>query len=156
MNRFSSKYDECLAGRARLTGEERKGLELFEGKAGCAGCHPNAGQRALLTDCTYDHIGVPANPANPRLKTDPLFRDLGIGGHFGQPNEYGKQKVATLRNLDRRPERGGVKSYMRSGVFKPLPQDVVRRLREPPAVAVQAKLSALSVLPVPRYCGRDG
>src|SRR5512140_312 len=36
---FTSKYDAYLAGRAKLSGTEQKGLELFEGKAGCAGCH---------------------------------------------------------------------------------------------------------------------
>jgi cytochrome c peroxidase len=39
---FSSKYDAWLAGRARLTPQERRGLALFEreDKGNCAACHP--------------------------------------------------------------------------------------------------------------------
>jgi cytochrome c peroxidase len=118
VNRFSSKHDAVLRGAATFTPIEAQGFALFVGKAGCAGCHPNAGERALFTDYTYDNIGVPANPQNPTYLTDPGFLDLGIGGFRGEPAEWGKEKVPTLRNLDRRGTPNGAKSYMHNGVFK--------------------------------------
>ncbi len=124
VNRFSSKHDAFVAGRAQLTPKEMQGFALYVGKAGCAGCHPNAGERALFTDYTYDNIGVPANPANPAGQIDPAFKDFGIGGFRHEPGEYGKQKVPTLRNLDKRGTPGGAKSYMHNGVFKSLEQVV--------------------------------
>jgi cytochrome c peroxidase len=95
-------------------------LRLYEGKAGCAACHPNGGAKALFTDFTYDNIGVPANPENPRRATDPTFRDLGLGGFLGDDTRNGAQKVPTLRNLDKRPFTSAAKSFMHNGVFKTL------------------------------------
>jgi cytochrome c peroxidase len=123
VNAFSSKYDLWLAGRATLTTLEEEGRQLYEGQAGCAGCHPNAGDQALMTDYTYDNIGVPANPKNPALLANPAYRDLGLGGVLNDPDRYGQQKVATLRNMDRRVGTG-VKSYMHNGVFKSIEQVV--------------------------------
>jgi cytochrome c peroxidase len=124
VNQFSSKYDAYLDGKATLTATELKGLALYEGKAGCAACHPNAGKRALFTDYTYDNIGVPANPLNPAKLANPAFRDLGVGGFVGDPSFNGGQKVATLRNLDKRGTPNGAKSYMHNGVLKSLQQVV--------------------------------
>jgi cytochrome c peroxidase len=120
VNQFDSKHDAVLRGAASFTPREAEGFALFVGKAGCAGCHPNAGDKALFTDYTYDNIGVPANPQNPTYLTDPGFLDLGIGGFRGEPAEWGKEKVPTLRNLDRRGTPNGAKSYMHNGVFKSL------------------------------------
>lgn len=124
VNRFSSKHDAFLRGQAQFTTKEAQGFALYVGKAGCAGCHPNAGDRALFTDYTYDNIGVPANPKNPALRTNPGFADLGIGGFRHESSENGKQKVPTLRNLDKRGFWNGAKSYMHNGVFKTLEQVV--------------------------------
>ncbi len=61
---YTSKYDAYLKGQAKLTGQEQRGLELFEGKAQCANCHNGLD----FTDFTYDNLGVPRNPANPFYK----------------------------------------------------------------------------------------
>src|SRR5512135_1831287 len=61
VSQFTSKYDYWLKGKATLTGEEMRGLQLFRGKAKCAACHVEP----LFTDFTYDNLGVPRNPANP-------------------------------------------------------------------------------------------
>lgn len=102
VNAFSSKYDLSLKGQATLTAQEEEGRQLYEGQAGCAGCHPNVGEHALMTDYTYDNIGVPANPKNPSLLSNANYRDLGLGGVLLDADRYGQQKVATLRNLDKR------------------------------------------------------
>lgn len=143
-NRFSSKFDAYLAGKAQLTAEEFKGFELFKGdKAKCANCHslergPN-GVPPLFTDFTYENLGVPRNPDNPwYTQTDfnPAGRnwvDLGLGGFlattptvtipdfsaYAEENK-GKQKVATLRNVDKRPYPSFIKAYMHNGYFKTL------------------------------------
>jgi cytochrome c peroxidase len=135
VNAFSSKYDAYLAGEARLTASERRGLELFEGKANCNACHPNRpgddGSPPLFTDYTYDNIGAPRNIHNPFYKMSPdvnpdgkQYRDLGIGGLLKRPLHDGKVKVPTLRNVAKKPDRRFVKAYLHNGVFKSL-DDVV-------------------------------
>lgn len=120
VNQFDSKHDAVMRGAATFTPIEAQGFALYVGKANCAACHPNAGERALFTDFTYDNIGVPANPENPAVISDPAFQDLGIGGFRGEPGEWGKQKVPTLRNLDKRGIPNGAKSYMHNGSLKSL------------------------------------
>ena len=124
MNQFSSKYDAYLEGRAALTSEELRGLDLYETRAKCAVCHPNAGERALFTNFTYTNIGVPANPRNPGLQADPAFRDPGLGAVIGDERLHGAHKVPTLRNIDRRRTRGAPKPYMHNGVFTTLEEVV--------------------------------
>ena len=121
---FSSKYDAFVAGRATLTDEERRGLSLYEGKGKCAACHPNAGDRALFTDFTFDNLGVPANPENPALRGDSAWRDPGLGAVLGDSSLHGAVKVPTLRNVNRRGVAGATKAYMHNGAFKSLEQVV--------------------------------
>jgi len=112
MNRFSSKYDAYLAGKAELTPAEASGLRLFEdpAKGNCAACHPSApgpGRTPpLFTDYTYDNLGVPRNPANPFYGLPAEFNpeqrefvDRGLGAVLARSSEDGKFKVPTLRNV---------------------------------------------------------
>jgi cytochrome c peroxidase len=133
VNQFSSKYDAYLAGKATLSAEERRGLELFQGKARCTTCHTSTGRKPLFTDYTYDNIGVPPNPENPVYQRDPTFRDEGLGGFLkkspvlavgGWEGEVGKMKVPTLRNVNRRPTPDAPKAFMHNGVFKSLEEVV--------------------------------
>jgi cytochrome c peroxidase len=124
VNQFSSKHDAVIDGVATFTAQELQGLALYTGKAGCATCHPNAGRQALFTKYTYDNIGVPRNPLNPAVITNRQFRDLGIGGVIGDVAFNGKQKIPTLRNVNKRGPAGGSKAYMHNGVFKTLEQVV--------------------------------
>jgi cytochrome c peroxidase len=138
---FSSKYDTYLTREAALTKQERRGLKLFEGKAKCSACHSTQnGHNAqpLLTDFTYDNIGVPKNPENPFYNMkgfNPLgadWVDLGLGGFLKNRPDFiqfadentGKQKVPTLRNVDKRPSLSFVKAYMHNGAFKSLKEVV--------------------------------
>lgn len=132
-NAFSSKYDAYLMGLAKLTGQERRGLDLFTGKGQCAACHTLDGDRPLFTDFTYDNLGIPKNPQNPVYQSDPDFVDLGLGGFLTTRADYtqyadenlGKQKVPTLRNVDLRPSKKFVKAYGHNGYFKTL-EGIVR------------------------------
>lgn len=134
---FTSKYDYYVAGQASLTELELWGLELFdrEDKGNCAACHPSTpgpyADKALFTDYTYDNLGIPKNPVNPFYKMPPHFNpdgynwvDLGLGFTTGQMSEWGKFKVPTLRNLDKRPYPEFVKSYGHNGFFKSIKEIV--------------------------------
>jgi cytochrome c peroxidase len=143
VNQFSSKYDAFLAGQAELTEEEAWGLELFErpDKGNCAACHPT-GVESAFTDFTYDNLGVPRNPDNPFYDMDEVYLDngtpinpigidwvdLGLGGFLQTrldyeeyaADNYGKQKVPTLRNVDKREYPDFPKDYGHNGYFKSL------------------------------------
>ena len=133
-NAFTSKYDYYLKGMVDLTKEEKNGLNLFKSKGKCAKCHVLDSGQPLLTDFTYDNLGVPRNPSNP-FYTQPNFNsrgdrwiDLGLGEFLERrrdyqqfaPANFGKQKVPTLRNVDRRPYEGFAKAYAHNGYFKSL------------------------------------
>jgi cytochrome c peroxidase len=123
---FSSKYDAYLEGRARLTAQELRGLELYENprKGNCAACHPNRPDEngpALFTDFTYDNLGVPRNPYNPFYTLPKKFNpdgkdfvDNGLGKTVGLASENGKVKVSTLRNV------AVTAPYMHNGYFRSL------------------------------------
>lgn len=111
VNAFSSKYDAYREGRCRLTKAEKRGYKLFRKKAQCAECHvldadEQAG-RVLFTDHTYDNLGIPANPSSPffslSAEWNPAGRDsvdLGLGPVTGDPEQNGKFRVPTLRNVE--------------------------------------------------------
>jgi len=130
VNPFSSKYDYFLKGQATLTEQEAWGLELFQGKAMCSACHisepgPN-GEPPLFTDFSYDNLGIPRNPVNPFYSATRKFNpdgsnwvDPGLGGFLKSAGyspevylpEWGKHKVPTLRNVDKRPYPEFVKAF---------------------------------------------
>jgi cytochrome c peroxidase len=59
-------FDRFAKGDARALGEDaRRGLALFQGKAGCLQCHSGP----LASDEGYHNLGVPKNPA---FEEDPL------------------------------------------------------------------------------------
>ncbi len=134
VSQFTSKYDYWLKGKANLTGQEELGFKLFNGKAKCANCHVPP----LFTDFTYDNLGVPRNPENP-FYNEPAWNplgeawvDVGLGGFLkaaGYPEsvynpEWGKFKVPTLRNVDKRPFKKFIKAYGHNGYFKSLEEIV--------------------------------
>jgi cytochrome c peroxidase len=135
VNPFSSKFDAYVEKKAKLTGQEQKGLELFNGKANCAKCHTPPKN---FTDFTYDNLGVPRNPENP-FYNEPEWNsagsawvDTGLGGFLKFAGyseavymaEWGKHKVPTLRNVDLRPTKHFIKAYGHNGYFKSLEEIV--------------------------------
>jgi cytochrome c peroxidase len=139
VNSYTSKFDYYLAGLIKLNAEEQQGLALFKDKGKCAECHvldkgPN-GEPPLFTDFTFDNLGVPRNPENPWYNMPASFNpdgrnwlDQGLGEFLTQRDDYrqladanyGKQKVPTLRNVDKRPSVQFIKAYMHNGYFKTL------------------------------------
>ena len=137
VNPFSSKFDRYLAGDVVLSPDEQAGLALFAGRGKCSACHPldrgPRGEPPLLTDFTFDNLGIPRNPENPwyRATSNPAgagWVDNGLGAFLATRPEWrefaeaniGKHKVPTLRNVDRRPDGAFVKAYMHNGYFKTL------------------------------------
>jgi cytochrome c peroxidase len=143
VNPFTSKYDYWLQKKVKLTKQEERGRKLFDGKGKCNLCHLSEvgpdGEPPLFTDFTYDNLGVPKNPKNPFYTQPPSINpdganwvDYGLGGFLesaGFPPEVyepelGKQKVPTMRNVDKRPSPGFVKAYGHNGAFKSLEEIV--------------------------------
>lgn len=113
----------------------------------CAACHVvewtvsknGALLPPLFTDFTYDNLGGPRNTMNPFYAMPPginpegkTWIDRGLGGFLettsGDPEtarqQYGKMKVPTLRNVDKRPAPEFHKSFGHNGYFKSL-EDIV-------------------------------
>ncbi len=125
---FSSKYDRYLAGKARLTDAEQRGLATFEDPArgNCSACHPSRpahdGTPPLFTNFTYANLGIPkyANSMFYQQVTDlnPLgegYVDHGLATTVHDPAQDGKFRVPTLRNIAR------TAPYGHNGYFENLP-----------------------------------
>ena len=128
---FTSKYDYYLAGKVKLSPQEKKGLELFEAedKGNCAACHPSQpdeqGRPPLFTDFTYDNLGLPKNLESPFYQQSKEFNpdginhiDIGLEKTTGRKEDRGKFKVTTLRNIALTPP------YFHNGVFSSLRETV--------------------------------
>lgn len=128
------------AGKAIFSAEEWRGLQLFMGEndnngileknegAMCAACHvadwtaeadyalsvqvpawaPEGMVPPVFTDFTYDNLGVPKSE-HPLLVDADV--DLGLGAVVGNPDENGKFKVMSLRNI------GLTEPYAHNGYF---------------------------------------
>ena len=112
---FSSKFDDFLRGRARLSPLEAQGFAIFTDpkRGNCIACHVGKTDSKdptdwIFTDFTYDALGVPRNAAIP-ANADPMAFDLGLCKRPGietiLPKEIkldllcGAFKVPTLRNV---------------------------------------------------------
>lgn len=96
----NSKFDKFLRQEENLTDSELRGREIFDTERGdCFHCH---GTR-LLTGFQHQNNGV-----------QQTMIDLGVGGVNGNPNDIGKFKPPTLRNI----ELTG--PYMHDGRFETL------------------------------------
>ncbi len=137
---FNSRYDRWLKGEDTLSAAELAGLEVFrdEKKGNCAACHvlspSTSGKPAVMTDWTFDNLGVPRNRDNPfYAETDvnpegKAYVDPGLGGFLKTDPVYasyaeenmGRQQVPTLRNLTKGAAADAPKAYMHNGYFKTL------------------------------------
>ncbi len=85
----SSKFDQYLLGKTELTPEELNGFNVFmdEARGDCFHCH-GSDNNPLWTDNQFHNNGL-----------DETFNDLGLGAVTGDPNDNGKFKSPSLRNL---------------------------------------------------------
>lgn len=121
---YSSKYDAYLAGKATLSREEARGLELFEdpAKGNCASCHISEraadGTPPQFTDYGMIALGVPRNLEIPANR-NPAYFDLGLCGPLrtdfaGRADYCGRFRTPSLRNVATR------RSFFHNGVFHKL------------------------------------
>lgn len=151
MSPFSSKFDAFLHGEVALSDLESRGYALFNGRAKCNNCHvdPQGDMRPLFTDNATANLGIPHNPDlafynetkpdafgyTPNAQGEEVV-DKGMGNYLRSPenaNEAwkplastydGRFRVATLRNVDKRPTPNFVKVYGHNGYFKSLKEIV--------------------------------
>jgi len=127
-------YDQYLNGEyLALEEEERRGLELFRGKANCIHCHKGE----LLTDQDFHSLGLPENPL---FSEDPLVQitlrlQNRARGHFNpdlpelqqdQGLYYRTQKIEDIGKFRTAPLRYTLYTppYMHNGVFNTLSEVV--------------------------------
>jgi cytochrome c peroxidase len=78
-----SPFDRYLAGdKTTLSPEAKKGMELFEGSAGCIRCH----QGPLFSDSQFYRVGIAST-------------DKALGAVTGKRDGKGKFRTPTLRNI---------------------------------------------------------
>jgi cytochrome c peroxidase len=125
---YSSKYDAWLAGEAKLSPAESRGLNLFTDpdKGNCARCHIATrgakGTPPQFTDYGYAALGVPRNPEIP-ANSDPRWYDLGLCGpertDLQTRDEYcGYFMTPSLRNVATR------RTFFHNGAFHTLREAV--------------------------------
>ena len=102
-----SPFDRFSAGdRGALTPIERRGLDLFQGRAGCDRCHSGS----LLSDERFHNTGV--------AWRDERFLDAGRSDVTGHAGDRGAFKTPTLRQV------AATAPYMHDGSFATLEQVV--------------------------------
>lgn len=109
----NSKFDKYSLGQTTLTPQELNGLDVFlrEDKGDCFHCHGNP-NNPLWTNNNFHNNGL-----------DQTFTDLGLGAVTGDPNDNGKFKSPSLRNL------AYTAPYMHDGRFATL-DDVINHYSE--------------------------
>jgi len=104
---FDTPYDRFRAGRtSALTAQQKEGLALFTGRAGCSACHTPP----LLTDSRFHVLGVP--------QVGPATSDPGRFAATGDERDRGAFRTPTLRNV------ALTGPYMHDGVFSTLEEVV--------------------------------
>ena len=85
----NSKFDQYLLGNASLNPQELNGFNVFmdENKGDCFHCH-GSDNNPLWTDNDFHNNGL-----------DAIIEDLGLGAVTGDPNDDGKFRSPSLRNL---------------------------------------------------------
>ena len=110
---FDAKFDRVYEGSASFSALEAEGKKLFEAKALCVACHPIEGHHPLMTDHSYDNLGVPIN-SDLRALNGVATIDNGLGKEVAETRFNGAYKVSTLRNI------AVTAPYMHNGLFKEL------------------------------------
>ncbi len=103
LNSHDSKYDQWLRGEAMFTAEEWEGFDIFSTERGdCFHCHGTI----LFHDNAFGNNGMDLNP------------DPGLYAVTGDPNDFGRFKTPTLRNIEL------TAPYMHDGRFETLEEVV--------------------------------
>jgi cytochrome c peroxidase len=116
---LGSRFDRATAGDTAALAAERRGFNLFMGKAACGTCHfaPLFGGSLppAYAISEPEVIGVPATPATRRATIDP---DLGVYAIDHVPQHRHAFKTPNLRNV------AVTAPYMHNGVYRTLEEVV--------------------------------
>ena len=93
---YDSPFDHYLSGEENsLSSQQRKGMELFFGKAQCSQCHKGE----LFTDQKFHAIALPQfGPGRTRIM-DPYVRDVGRMGETDDLEDAYRFRTQSLRNV---------------------------------------------------------
>ncbi len=91
----ASPFDQFLRGaRGAMSPRQKRGMRLFYGRAGCAGCHSGLFQ----TDHRFHAIAMPqAGPGKGQGATG--YEDFGREGVTGDPGDRYRFRTPSLRNV---------------------------------------------------------
>ena len=93
---FDSPFDAHLAGEnGALSPQQRRGLDLFYGEAGCVSCHSGP----LLTDQKFHALQLPAFGPGRTRRFDPMVRDVGRMGESDALEDAYRFRTPSLRNV---------------------------------------------------------
>ena len=93
---YDSRYDAFLSGdESALSAEERAGLALFYGEAGCSTCHSGP----LLTDQGYHALMLPHFGPGRTRQWDMVVRDVGRMAVSDDPADAYRFRTPSLRNV---------------------------------------------------------
>ncbi|KGK57559.1 methylamine utilization protein [Xanthomonas cannabis pv. phaseoli] len=139
-----SRYDAFVAGNTpAMTTAERRGLNVFRGKAECSSCHTLNGTPAAFTDNRFHHSNVGMDrmagqvgntiesfrtkreqgvPVAELVLSDPEMAALGRFAISGQGSDLAAYRTPTLRNVTRTPP------YMHDGSVRNLEEAIQREI----------------------------
>ncbi len=93
---YDSPFDAYLAGNAAaLSAEQKQGMTLFYGEAGCAECHSGP----LLTNHEFYAIALPHFGPGRTRRFDPYVRDVGRMGESDRVEDAYRFRTPSLRNV---------------------------------------------------------
>ena len=118
---FDSPFDAWLAGdKTALTLEQKRGLDVFFGKGGCAQCH--AGK--LFTDHKFHALALPHIGPGRTREFDPVVRDVGLMGESDRLEDAYRFRTPSLRNVEL------TAPYGHNGTYKTL-EGIIRHHLDP-------------------------
>jgi cytochrome c peroxidase len=93
---FDSPFDQHLAGdTGAMSDQQKRGMQLFFGEAGCSGCHAGP----LLWDQSFHALGLPHFGPGRTAWYDPVPRDVGRMAITGDLTDAYMFKTPFLRNV---------------------------------------------------------
>ena len=93
---FDSPFDDFIKGNINaLSQTQKKGMELFYGKAQCSSCHSGI----LFTDQKFYALAIPQFGPGRTRRMDPYTRDVGRMGESDRIEDMYKFKTPSLRNV---------------------------------------------------------
>lgn len=146
---LDSRFDRAVRGdTALLSAAERRGFNLFTGKAGCGTCHfaPlfNGTTPPLFRSADLEVIGTPVSPLRPTL----LDPDSGRGAIDHLPLHLRAFKTPTVRNAVL------TAPYMHNGAFRTL-DEVLTFYDKGGGAGAGAKIEGQTLSPQPLHLTAD-